>query len=91
MLVAAVRRYLPAARITGIAAGLHAVLVLPGGDEATLTATARAAGVTVLPLRRFGSGPSPGFVLGYAHLTPDDVTAAVATLAAAWRPFLPRA
>jgi GntR family transcriptional regulator/MocR family aminotransferase len=84
-LVAAVRRYLPAARVTGIAAGLHAVLVLPDGDEAALTEAARAAGVTVLPLRRFGSGPSPGFVVGYAHLTPDTITGAVASLAAAWR------
>ncbi|HEY3501450.1 MAG TPA: PLP-dependent aminotransferase family protein [Actinocatenispora sp.] len=85
VLVAAVRRYLPAARITGIAAGLHAVLVLPGGDEAALTAAAEAAGVRVLPLRHYGSGPSPGFVVGYAHLTPDTITNTVATLAVAWR------
>ncbi|BCJ36095.1 GntR family transcriptional regulator [Actinocatenispora thailandica] len=84
-LVAAVREYLPAARITGIAAGLHAVLHLPGGDEAALAAAAHRAGIQLRGLRHHGSTGTPGFVFGYAHLTPDTITAGVAALAAAWR------
>jgi GntR family transcriptional regulator/MocR family aminotransferase len=84
-LVAAVRRYLPAARVTGIAAGLHAVLHLPGGDEAALADAARRAGIELRGLRHHGSTGTPGFVFGYAHLTPDTITAGIAALAAAWR------
>ncbi|MEV0838407.1 PLP-dependent aminotransferase family protein [Actinocatenispora sera] len=84
-LVAAVGRYLPAARITGVAAGLHAVLTLPGGDEVALADAARRGGVRLRGLRHYGSAAAPGFVFGYAHLTPDTITAGVAALAAAWR------
>jgi GntR family transcriptional regulator/MocR family aminotransferase len=84
-LVAAVARHLPAARITGVAAGLHAVLHLPGGDEAALTDAARRGGVRLRGLRHYGSAGGPGFVFGYAHLTPDTITAGIATLAAAWQ------
>lgn len=83
--VAAVRHHLPTARITGIAAGLHAVVRLPGGDEAALAEAARSAGIELRGLRHYGSGRTPGFVFGYAHLTPDTITVGIAALATAWR------
>ncbi|MEV4417866.1 PLP-dependent aminotransferase family protein [Catellatospora sp. NPDC049609] len=83
-LVAALRTHLPQARISGVAAGLHLVVELPSGvDDRALAARARSAGLGPLALselRHGGDGP-PGLVLGYAAQTPDELTAAVATLA----------
>lgn len=84
-LVAALREHLPQARISGIAAGLHLVVELPPEvDDRAVAARARAAGLGPLPLSelRYGAPGAPGLVLGYAAQTPDELTAAVATLAA---------
>ncbi|MGY1668356.1 MocR-like pyridoxine biosynthesis transcription factor PdxR [Geodermatophilus sp. SYSU D00696] len=83
--VAAVRAHLPAARVEGVAAGLHLLLTLPGrpdADDVELAAQAREAGVLVHPLswHRVRPGP-PGLVLGYAAAPPGRLTEAVTRLA----------
>jgi GntR family transcriptional regulator / MocR family aminotransferase len=81
-LLAALREHLPAARATGIAAGLHVLVTLPGDTPDTeLADRATAAGVLVQPLswHRHRPGP-PGLVMGYAALTPDRLREAAALL-----------
>jgi len=83
--VAAVRRHLPAARISGVAAGLHLVVELPAGiDDVALARAARRSGLGPLALSRLRlrSGGPPGLVLGYATHPPDVLAEAVARLAA---------
>lgn len=83
-LVGALRRHLPQVRVSGIAAGLHLVAELPAGvDDRALAARARAAGLGPLALSdlRLGAVGPPGLVLGYAAQSPDELAAAVATLA----------
>ncbi|MEE6165070.1 MULTISPECIES: MocR-like pyridoxine biosynthesis transcription factor PdxR [unclassified Mycolicibacterium] len=74
---------LPAATVTGVAAGLHLLVTLPAAiDDVALADELRAAGVLVHPLswHRRLPGP-PGLVLGYASQTPDRLRAAAATIA----------
>lgn len=90
-LLEAVARHLPPeARLAGTAAGLHAVLWLPGwraADEAAIVAAARAAGVGVYPLSalcapttgRADARPA-GLILGYASLTPGQVAQGIRML-----------
>ncbi|MCI0386413.1 PLP-dependent aminotransferase family protein [Streptomyces sp. CNQ085] len=62
-LVAALAEHAPAVRVTGIAAGLHAVLELPPGTEGPVLEAARRAGVAVQGLARFrhpAAAPAPG-------------------------------
>ncbi|WP_230686588.1 MocR-like pyridoxine biosynthesis transcription factor PdxR [Catellatospora vulcania] len=83
-LVGALRRHLPQARVSGIAAGLHLVAELPAAiDDHALAARARAAGLGPLALSdlRLGTTGPPGLVLGYAAQSPDELAAAVAALA----------
>jgi len=84
-LLAALGRHLPQARVEGVAAGLHAVVLLPEGtDENALVAAANARGIEVhgLGLQRFepDSGP-PGLILGYAAMPEPAIAAAVVELA----------
>lgn len=91
-------RHLPGAEVTGIAAGLHAIVTLPGryGPEPCFLADAARAGVTLRPLSDYrayrahgaGAGPEPSdgavrLVLGYAHLSPAEMDRAVRLLAQA--------
>ncbi|GLY93676.1 PLP-dependent aminotransferase family protein [Actinoplanes sp. NBRC 103695] len=81
-LLAGLREHLPSARVTGVAAGLHLVVTLPGDvPDTDLAARAAEAGVMVQPLswHRHRPGP-PGLVLGYAALTPDRLREAAALL-----------
>ena len=74
--------------ITGVAAGLHALVLLPEGvDEEALLQRAAAAGVAVqgLGALRVETTGRPGVVLGYAHLPPPAITRAVAALGATAR------
>ena len=86
--LAALARHLPAARVEGVAAGLHLLVTFPAMgpdvDDADLAAAARGAGVLVHPLswHRQRPGP-PGLVIGYAAYSPDRLAAAVQQLAAA--------
>lgn len=74
---------LPAARVTGVAAGLHLLAMLPGEvDDVAVADELRDAGVLVHPLswHRRLPGP-PGLVLGYASHPPDRLRAAGAIIA----------
>ncbi|WUH95335.1 PLP-dependent aminotransferase family protein [Streptomyces sp. NBC_00433] len=89
-LVGALARCAPGAEVSGIAAGLHAIVTLPeryGPEPAFLAAAARA-GVAVRPLSHYRTSPRPPgegdgrvrLVVGYAHLTPEAITRAVRLL-----------
>ena len=71
-LVAAVARCSPRVRVSGIAAGLHAVLELPadGPGEAELAARAERQGLALAGMASFGSGAGPALVVGYG--TPPE-------------------
>ena len=84
--LAALREHLPRARVEGVAAGLHLLLLLPwlgeGVDDGALAARVREVGVRVHPLswHRRAPGP-PGLVLGYAAHPPDRLREAVHRIA----------
>jgi GntR family transcriptional regulator / MocR family aminotransferase len=86
-LLATLRRHAPEVRVTGVAAGLHALLELPSGQlEDEVVARAADHGVAVQGLADFsapGHVRDPALVVGYA--TPPDhaFTSAIARLGAA--------
>ena len=88
-LITALDRHVPSVRLTGIAAGLHAVVELPPGpSEREVIARAGARGVAVEGLGGYALGDharGPALVIGYA--TPPDhaYTTALARLTAAIR------
>ncbi|MEA2315215.1 MAG: GntR family transcriptional regulator / MocR family aminotransferase [Solirubrobacteraceae bacterium] len=86
-LVAAVSRHLPDAEVTGLAAGLHAVVRLRREfDAATMMLTARRQSVGVYPLGYLYMKPRPGddgLVLGYANLTESGIEEGIRRLALA--------
>ncbi|MER7751406.1 PLP-dependent aminotransferase family protein [Kitasatospora sp. NPDC097643] len=88
-LVAALAEHAPHVRITGIAAGLHAVVQLPPGatPEAELLARAGAAGISLNGLSWHRADPAeagpdtaPALVIGYATPPDRDFPAALAAL-----------
>ena len=85
-LLSGLREHLPAARIQGIAAGLHLTMVLPHLDvpDTGLAARLARSGVLVQPLswHRLRPGP-PGLVLGYAAHPPDRLRRAARIIASA--------
>ncbi len=79
-LLAALRAYLPQARVQGVAAGLHLLITFPGLDisDAELAGRILQAGVLVHPLSAHGPrSEAPGLVLGYAAHTTDQLREAV--------------
>lgn len=84
-LVAALARHLPTARVRGVAAGLHAVVELPGAiDEQTLIAEAASRGIGIYGLQGYYAHPpegNPALVLGYAALPRPVIEAGIAELA----------
>lgn len=76
---------LPQARLSGAAAGLHAVATLPAGvDELEVVRAAEKRGVLVRGLSYFvreRPRPAAGLVIGFARHSSDLLAAAVATLA----------
>ncbi len=86
-LIAALRRSAPAVRLTGIAAGLHAVAELPSGaTEENVVARAAARGVAVDGLRLYtdpGHERAPALVVGYGRPAEHAFTTAVGRLCAA--------
>jgi GntR family transcriptional regulator/MocR family aminotransferase len=90
-LLAALDRHFPGAEVSGIAAGLHAIVTLPPrwGPLPRLLAAATAAGVSLRPLADYRFEPSSGrqgglcLVVGYAHLTPESIDRALGLLAGA--------
>ncbi|MGN6867638.1 MAG: PLP-dependent aminotransferase family protein [Solirubrobacteraceae bacterium] len=85
-LIAALARRAPAARVSGIAAGLHALVTLPTGrTEEDAIADAGARGLALSGLAGFGDGSPghpPALVVGYAKPPEHAFTGAVARLAA---------
>jgi GntR family transcriptional regulator/MocR family aminotransferase len=85
-LVATLRQEAPSVRISGIAAGLHALVELPTGrseDEVITSAAERALTLQGLGAYADGPGPhSPALVVGYATPPEHAFTAALARLAA---------
>ena len=86
-LLAGLARHLPQARVTGVAAGLHLLILLDGDEDTVLAQRAAAHGVLVHPLswHRQQPGP-PGLVLGYAAQPPDRLAEAAQRLGAALNP-----
>jgi GntR family transcriptional regulator / MocR family aminotransferase len=86
-LLAGLRTHLPEARVAGVAAGLH-LLVMMDGDtpDTVLAARAAEAGVLVHPLswHRIVPGP-PGLVIGYAAQPPDRLASVGRRLSEAFR------
>jgi GntR family transcriptional regulator/MocR family aminotransferase len=87
-LLAALREQLPAARVQGVAAGLHLLITFPGElgevDDTALAGRLRAAGVLVHPLSMHRQRPGPpGLVLGYAAHSPGQLRQAAARIAEA--------
>jgi GntR family transcriptional regulator/MocR family aminotransferase len=86
-LIAAVDRWLAEAHTTGVAAGLHVVVMLPdGADAEQIAADALALGVEVETLAGFRADRSPippGSVLGYGKLTPPQINDGIQRIAAA--------
>jgi GntR family transcriptional regulator/MocR family aminotransferase len=86
-LIAAMRQQLPAYRATGISAGLHVLVRLPEGMDATnLVATAAQHGILIDTLDRYRSKPAqghhPAIVMGYSRLTPHQIEDGIHHLAA---------
>ncbi|MGH4035038.1 PLP-dependent aminotransferase family protein [Actinomycetota bacterium Odt1-20B] len=83
----ALERHFPGAEVSGIAAGLHAIVRLPKrwGPQDAFLARAAAAGVALRPLSHYGEADGPGvcLVIGYAHLPPARIAEGVRLLAAA--------
>jgi GntR family transcriptional regulator/MocR family aminotransferase len=86
-LIAALGRRAPKARVSGIAAGLHALVTLPPGrTEDSVIADAAERGVAVSGLAGFGDRLAqhpPALVVGYAKPPEHAFTGAVARLTAA--------
>ena len=86
-LIGALHRQAPAVRLTGIAAGLHAVAELPGeGSEDGVVARAARHGVAVEGLSAFaaaGHQRGPALVIGYGRPAEHAFTTAVGRLCAA--------
>jgi GntR family transcriptional regulator/MocR family aminotransferase len=86
-LITALHRSAPAVRLTGIAAGLHAVAELPAGEtEEDVVARAAARGVAVDGLKLYtdpGHERTPALVVGYGRPAEHAYTTAVGRLCAA--------
>ena len=84
-LAAALARHIPAARIRGVAAGLHAIVELPAAqDEHALVEEAAWRGIVIHGLREYhalASMAGPALVLGYAALSTPAIEAGIAELA----------
>jgi GntR family transcriptional regulator/MocR family aminotransferase len=85
VLANAVERHLPGIRLSGLAAGFHAVLHLPAGvDEARVVAAAAVRGRGVSPMGRLCrvADPSdPRLVLGFGNTDPESIERGIALLA----------
>jgi GntR family transcriptional regulator / MocR family aminotransferase len=83
-LVAALATHAPGLRVTGLAAGFHAVLHLPAGtDEADFIAKAADRGVGLYGLAGMSRVPSPEprLVLGFGDTPPRTIEAGIAAIA----------
>jgi GntR family transcriptional regulator/MocR family aminotransferase len=100
VMLRAIERHLPGARVHGAAAGLHLMVTFgdPQGDDpdsgfrdTDLAAAALARGVKVHPLSWHRVTPGiPGLVLGYAAGPAHDIDEGIATIGATLHGLLPR-
>ncbi|HEY6746476.1 MAG TPA: PLP-dependent aminotransferase family protein [Mycobacteriales bacterium] len=85
-LVAALAEHAPRARVTGVAAGLHALVHLPPGrTEAEVVAAAARRGLALEPLGLYATGSAthpPALVVGYGTPPDHDFATAVNLLCA---------
>jgi GntR family transcriptional regulator/MocR family aminotransferase len=84
VLIAALRRHIPALRIRGVAAGLHLMVELdPKADEKAIVAAAAKLSVRVYGVRvhRAHSPGPPALLLGYGNLRDAAITEGVKRLA----------
>ncbi|MGI5329103.1 PLP-dependent aminotransferase family protein [Actinomadura nitritigenes] len=89
-LVGALRRRAPHVRVQGVAAGLHALVLLPddGPGEAEIMARAAARGLALQPLGEFWQCPDgrpPGLVVGYSTPLRSGYAAALDALCSVLR------
>jgi GntR family transcriptional regulator/MocR family aminotransferase len=88
-LLAAVERHLPGWTVSGVAAGLHAVLVpdLPVARAAVQEAAGSAVDLVVVPLAAYTQAVDrpASLVVGYGAATPDQIDRGVAAIAACVR------
>jgi len=84
-LVSALAQHAPEVRLSGLAAGFHAVAHLPSGaDEATVVTQARARGVGLYGMsacRASGAATPPQLVLGFGNVTERGIAEGVAAVA----------
>jgi GntR family transcriptional regulator/MocR family aminotransferase len=85
-LVEAFARHSPGVRLTGLAAGFHAVAPLPAGsDEAAVTATARERGVGLYGIGAYRGTPDatapPALVIGFGNVRERAIDPALAAVA----------
>lgn len=84
-LVSALAQYAPAVRLSGLAAGFHAVAHLPdGAEEETVVTRARDLGVGLYGMsacRTSGTAVPPRLVLGFGQVTDRAITEGVAAVA----------
>jgi GntR family transcriptional regulator/MocR family aminotransferase len=84
-LVDALASHAPRARLTGLAAGFHGVLHLPGpADEQAVVDAARHRSVGLYPMRSYRSSSSPAppqLVLGFGNVSEHAVRAGIAAVA----------
>jgi GntR family transcriptional regulator / MocR family aminotransferase len=87
-LIAALAEELPEARVEGIAAGLHATVRLPEGDDERAIveeAERRRVAIEVMSDYRSGTPSAPTLLLGYGQITEPAIRPGVAELARAVR------
>jgi GntR family transcriptional regulator/MocR family aminotransferase len=81
---AAVARHAPGVRLSGLAAGFHAVAHLPvGADERAVIAAARSRSVGLYGMsgcRASGAAEPPQLVLGFGNVTPRAITEGIAAV-----------
>jgi GntR family transcriptional regulator/MocR family aminotransferase len=87
LLVGLLSEELPDAKVRGASAGLHVLVETPTvADEAAVELEAAQRGVEVIGLARHRRTPGPaGFVLGYGHLSEDQLYRGLRAFAAAIR------
>jgi GntR family transcriptional regulator/MocR family aminotransferase len=86
-LLAAVARHLPGWSVTGVAAGLHAVLVpqRPVPPEALDAMAHTPGGLAAIPLTAYAHAnrPRPGLVVGYGSVSADRIERGIAAMSTA--------
>jgi GntR family transcriptional regulator/MocR family aminotransferase len=83
-LVGALARHAPEVRVTGLAAGFHAVAHLPTtADEHAVVAQAAARGIGLYGMHGFrvdGATTPPQIVLGFGNLAERDIAEGIAAV-----------